>query len=802
MATVVRESDDDGVWRQHLYLQTRLKEKNGRIRLLTIQPRQYTASRPEAPQDTIHCFLRLAELSARPPFTAVSHRWQPTDSISPTASVLVNGAAVPVSPGLFSLLQALQNETEAVVVWIDALCINHADGEQREKSVQVAQLARIFASAEKTVIWLGEEGKDGEEGERSGEAMRVLRRLAEEQLTLSAYVANWTPQLGQQLVQKILPARFIHPTGPAHPHPHTHTPTPATKEPADLQQDLESLRAPLKALMERPYWTHLWSLVELCLSSRGLVVCGGHGLALDHFAAAARALDHIINHLMYSKWLAAATSPATPAGASTPAAAAGFVLRSEEVSNLSHSPALRVLARRDEYRKDADSWLKTAENPLFGLLTRFFAAGEGEGEGRGEGENGLGLRIGDRRDRVYALACLATDTAELGIEVDYGKGVESVYEETSAAFLRKGPRVLQLARGTRGIGEGEGQGQASWAVDWENVRLPPSYLGPGAGAGAGLGPGPSDRPFNACGPADIRFYRADTGVPGQIALKAGVVDKVQEVGSTYLPHPHSHSHSHSQAEPQSEPETQTDEPEPGLGSTEQQRAYLAEIRRFWEDSTASLSSPYFAAQAAVALAKIPVGDIEVGSTSTSASASHSISNSAFVRASSATVEGYKRTVEALFPAENDSSTDEDDEDGGEAAAADTHTPAPVEGKEGDEEEGEKKRGGQGEKGKERRKKEPSLPYLAAMARMSNRRPFRSQNGYVGLGPADLAVGDTVAIPYGSAVPFAFRRGGSGSGSSQEGEDATYYLVGEVYVFGIMDGEFMKVHRQESVLKIV
>ncbi|KAJ8123319.1 hypothetical protein ONZ43_g702 [Nemania bipapillata] len=283
--------DPEGAWRQHLYLQTRLKEKNGRIRLLTIQPRQYTASRSEAPPNTIHCFLRLAELKDHPHFTAVSHRWYATDAVDETKSVLVNGAAVPVSTGLFEVLHHLQNETEPVVIWVDALCINHEDENEREKSVQVSQLAQIFATAEKTFIWLGTTA------DRSDEAMRVLRRLSEEQLTLSAYVANFTPQIGHQLAQKILPSRFVH-SGPASP--------PMSKEPLELQKELDSLRAPLKALMEREYWMDLWSLVELCLSSRGVVGCGAHGLGLDHFASAARALDHIINHLTYSKWLASA----------------------------------------------------------------------------------------------------------------------------------------------------------------------------------------------------------------------------------------------------------------------------------------------------------------------------------------------------------------------------------------------------------------------------------------------------------------------------------------------------------------
>ncbi|KAI0202136.1 heterokaryon incompatibility protein-domain-containing protein [Astrocystis sublimbata] len=678
------------VWRQHLYLQTRLKEKNGRIRLLTIQPRQYTASRSEAPPDAIHCFLRLAELKEHPRFTVVAHRWHSADAVDESRSVLVNGTAVPVSAGLYEVLQHLQTQTDAVVVWIDALCINHADENEREKSVQVAQLTHIFAAAEKSFIWLGGTA------DRSDEAMKALRRLADEQLTLSAYVTNWTPQAGLQLAQKVLPSRFV--------NTNSASTTPGSAEPLELQQELDSLRAPLKALMERTYWTELWSFVELCLTHKGVVVCGRHGLALDHFSSAARALDHIINHLMYSKWLAAATNPKTGASNS--------VLSSEEVSNLSHSPALRVISRRDDYRKDAVSWLKSPDVPLLTLLSQFYAAPV---------EDRPNLRVDNPRDRVYALLCLATDIPQLGIVVDYSKDPGQVDAETSAALLQKNPRILQLARGTTTAGDDS----TSWAVDWANVRLPPAYLGL------------AERPFNACGPADIRYYRVETDAPGRISVKAGIVDQVQEAGTPYQP----------------------DEAE----STEQQRTYLSEIKQFWEDSTASISSPYFAEQEAVALAKISVGDIESNP-----------GPNAFTRASTSTIEGYRKTAEALFPTE----TGDDDNDDGAAAEPQENEelPAPAEAKSNGP--------------------NLSIPYTAAMAWMAGRRPFRSNNGYIGLGPAGLAVGDTIAIPYGSSVPFAFRR-------TEEGEDGAYHrLVGEVYVFGIMDGEYMKVHRRETMLRIV
>ncbi|CAJ2509119.1 Uu.00g141450.m01.CDS01 [Anthostomella pinea] len=72
-------------------------------------------------------------------------------------------------------------------------------------------------------------------------------------------------------------------------------------------------------------------------------------------------------------------------------------------------------------------------------------------------------------------------------------------------------------------------------------------------------------------------------------------------------------------------------------------------------------------------------------------------------------------------------------------------------------------------------------YMVAAEEMAGRKPFLSREGYVGLGPSDLKADDTIAIFYGAPVPFALRFQA----------DGTYKLVGEVYVYSIMDGEYMR-----------
>ncbi|KAF2671225.1 HET-domain-containing protein [Microthyrium microscopicum] len=65
----------------------------------------------------------------------------------------------------------------------------------------------------------------------------------------------------------------------------------------------------------------------------------------------------------------------------------------------------------------------------------------------------------------------------------------------------------------------------------------------------------------------------------------------------------------------------------------------------------------------------------------------------------------------------------------------------------------------------------------------NRRLFRTARGHIGMGPWNIQPDDRVAIIFGGEVPFIIRKCGD---SSNE-----YHLIGEAYVHGIMDGEFVR-----------
>jgi hypothetical protein len=80
-------------------------------------------------------------------------------------------------------------------------------------------------------------------------------------------------------------------------------------------------------------------------------------------------------------------------------------------------------------------------------------------------------------------------------------------------------------------------------------------------------------------------------------------------------------------------------------------------------------------------------------------------------------------------------------------------------------------------------------YRVAIGGLFKRRPFISLRGYVGLVPSHAEAGDLLCILYGCIIPYVLRRRIPGIG---------YELVGESYVHGIMDGEFVaKKHTTET-----
>ncbi len=75
-----------------------------------------------------------------------------------------------------------------------------------------------------------------------------------------------------------------------------------------------------------------------------------------------------------------------------------------------------------------------------------------------------------------------------------------------------------------------------------------------------------------------------------------------------------------------------------------------------------------------------------------------------------------------------------------------------------------------------------LPYAMVFSKVAvSRRMFRTESGWLGLGPESLEVGDSVWILADAPTPYALRK-------PIDGPADAYELVGEAYVHGAMHGE--------------
>jgi hypothetical protein len=96
------------------------------------------------------------------------------------------------------------------------------------------------------------------------------------------------------------------------------------------------------------------------------------------------------------------------------------------------------------------------------------------------------------------------------------------------------------------------------------------------------------------------------------------------------------------------------------------------------------------------------------------------------------------------------------------------------------------------------KNELSAPvqiYLKAARKVCfGRKFFTTDNGRVGLGPQKMEAEDVVCIMKCVRVPFILRK--------HESEPHTYYLIGEAYVDGLMQGEYLKISKSFQWITLV
>jgi hypothetical protein len=99
----------------------------------------------------IRCELYTASISREEDkYIAGSYVWGPPE---PSQSIILNGEPFKVRRNLFRFLQAFRSWYRSQIIWIDAICINQDDIQERGHQVQ--EMKRIYSGAKCVYCWLG-----------------------------------------------------------------------------------------------------------------------------------------------------------------------------------------------------------------------------------------------------------------------------------------------------------------------------------------------------------------------------------------------------------------------------------------------------------------------------------------------------------------------------------------------------------------------------------------------------------------------------------------------------------------------
>ena len=228
-----------------------LDPQSQQIRLLRIFP----SSELEAP---IHCSIFKADLKDDPPpiYRALSYVWGDPKL---TAEINIEGTKGPTTIGLnLSLaIRYVRHDSDDVVLWADALCINQND--IQERSDQVRKMGSVYGGAKEVIAWLGEEDDD----------TNIAMELVESWATFMDMPNNFEG-IGEQRMG----AAMLEPVQRLVP----------------MALDSRANSA-LLALAEKPYWVRAWVYQELSLAENVVIQSGTVSKTLDCFLKAYQGLQ-------------------------------------------------------------------------------------------------------------------------------------------------------------------------------------------------------------------------------------------------------------------------------------------------------------------------------------------------------------------------------------------------------------------------------------------------------------------------------------------------------------------------------
>jgi hypothetical protein len=173
--------------------------------------------------------LIYASFNSIPKYEALSYSWGNPDKLH---HLLTDEGFVPITESVRSALTRLRFHDQIRVLWVDAICINQDDHEEKEE--QILLMPKIYSSASRAVVYLGEEANG------SDLAIKLIEKIAK------------TSFHG-------LPTKFVSETALAN---------------YGLPDGSDKVWKAFRAFWSRPWFRRVWIMQEFLLAENVTIICG------------------------------------------------------------------------------------------------------------------------------------------------------------------------------------------------------------------------------------------------------------------------------------------------------------------------------------------------------------------------------------------------------------------------------------------------------------------------------------------------------------------------------------------------
>ncbi|KAH8649435.1 heterokaryon incompatibility protein-domain-containing protein [Tricladium varicosporioides] len=342
---------------------------------------------PDADHHPIRCELSIIDWELYPKheyYDALSYEW---GDVGYDREVNVQGKPFMVRENLWHALHHLRSAKFNCPIWIDAICINQDDPEER--SAQVNKMDMIYGSAKSVHVWLGQEGQQSTAAfglleEISDFFKLILKEAAFETSVASREISIFTHIKKQVVLKETLDLYSFFST--ISDYQKDGNVSDLWKTWYELFTKDDGWRA-ITNLLNRTYWSRIWIVQEYVLAHHKTLHCGRHIIDTRFIELALT----FIQKLDPGKH---AVNPGIQ----------------ESILRIQSSPGALIV-------KSATPWLSLRRS-----LQELLAACKDS-------------KASEPRDKIYGLIGLAMDIWEFDIKTDYRKPVSEIKFDVIRSYI-------------------------------------------------------------------------------------------------------------------------------------------------------------------------------------------------------------------------------------------------------------------------------------------------------------------------------------------------------------------------------